>query len=356
MNKLNSWKTIFLLCVFCAVEAISSPAQFTTLVSFNGTNGKSSDGALVQGVDGNFYGTTVYGGFNTNCSAGLGCGTVFKITPGGRLMALYSFCSQSACADGANPGAALVQATDGNLYGTSSGGGAYGEGTVFRITPAGKLTTLHSFDVTDGSFPLGALVQAANGRFYGTTVDGGEYDEGTVFEITAGGELTTLHSFDGPDGLFPQAGLVQATNGRFYGTTYDGGASSNCPGGCGTVFEITAAGRLTTLHSFELTDGYLPNSALVQGTNGNFYGTTSQGGANGNGTVFQITAGGKLVTLHSFDNTDGFSPSGLVQGTNRNFYGTTATGGANGGGTIFEITPRGQADQALQLLRSNGLH
>jgi uncharacterized repeat protein (TIGR03803 family) len=166
-------------------------------------------------------------------------GTVFKITPSGTLTTLYSFCSQS-CADGEEPYAGLVQATNGDFYGTTQSGGANFVGTVFRITPDGMLTTLYSFcsqsGCTDGENPRAALVQAANGDFYGTAYLGGANNGGTVFKITPSGTLTTLYSFCSQsgctDGEYPYAGLVQATNGTFYGTTVFGGAD------LGTVFSL----------------------------------------------------------------------------------------------------------------------
>jgi uncharacterized repeat protein (TIGR03803 family) len=277
------------LCVFCAVTVIASPAQtLTTLVNFNGTDGWFPVNALVQGTDGNFYGTAGGGA--------QGLGTVFEITAGGELTTLYSFCAQTRCPDGELPSGGLVQATNGKFYGTTPEGGADGQGTVFEITPEGKLTTLHSFEYTDGSSPSGGLVQATNGRFYGTTQGGGTFGGGTVFEITAGGELTTLYSFCAEtgctDGQSPFASLIQATNGKFQGTTSVGGANNQ-----GTVFEITAGGELTTLHSFVGTDGALPEAVLTQATNGKFYGTTSEGGEasttcpGGSGTVFSLSVG-----------------------------------------------------------------
>jgi uncharacterized repeat protein (TIGR03803 family) len=378
MSKLSLWKTSFFLCVLCAVKAIAAPAvTFKTLVKFDGTNGAFPSAGPVQATDGNFYGTTGGGGAGGACPYFGGCGTVFKITAGGKLTTLYSFCSQTNCTDGDEPDARLMQATDGNFYGTTAHGGfnaCFGPGTscgtVFKITPGGKLTILHSFDGTSGAVPLAGLVQVANGNFYGTTYFGGTSRAcyggcGTVFEITPGGKLTTLHSFNYADGADPQATLVQATNGNLYGTTNGGGASSACGSyGCGTVFDITAGGKLTTLHSFcsqinsigQCTDGVSPNG-LVQAANGNFYGTTWMGGASFTcsncSTVFEITPGGKLTTLYSFCSqtncTDGAEPdAGLVQATNGNLYGTTYFGGTssacNGGGcgTVFEITPGGK--------------
>jgi uncharacterized repeat protein (TIGR03803 family) len=227
----------------------------------------------------------------------------------------------------------MVQATDGNFYGTTNFGGTRDDGTVFKITAAGILTTLHSFDHTDGFLPNGGVVQATNGNFYGTTLYGGTKDFGTVFEITSAGTLTSLFSFDDTDGNNPIGGLVQGTDGNFYGTTNFGGNGVDCQTSCGTIFKITAGGTLTTLYNFSTSQGpYGPYSSLIQGTDGNFYGTTQ---AN---MVFQITPAGVLTQLFSFDFFDGFEPlDALVQGTNGNFYGTTYQG-ASGYGTVFSLS------------------
>jgi uncharacterized repeat protein (TIGR03803 family) len=329
---------------------IGSSPSFSTLVNFNGSNGDEPVAALVQGVDGNFYGTTYQGGAS-------GYGTVFKITPVGTLTTLYNFCSQTNCTDGSGPEGMLVLATDGNFYGTTYQGGASGYGTVFKITPAGTLTTLYSFCsqamCTDGIGPEAGLIQGTDGNFYGTTAyGGGANGDGTAFKITPAGTLTTLYSFcsqtDCTDGHLPTAGLIQGTDGNFYGTSTYGGANND-----GTVFRITPAGTLTTLYSFcsqtNCTDGSLPTASLIQGTDGDFYGTTSEGGANTDGTVFRITPAGTLTTLYSFCSqtncTDGIEPNaGLIQGTDGNFYGTTYFGGTYSeptDGTVFEITPAG---------------
>jgi uncharacterized repeat protein (TIGR03803 family) len=384
-SKLSWWKTACAIALLCMATAKASPAQtFTTLVNFNYATGANPYFmSFVQGTDGNLYGTTEGGGAN-------GEGTVFKVTPTGTLTTLYSFCAKTNCTDGSVPFGGLVLGTDGNFYGTTSEGGESGSpcfgdcGTVFKISPAGKLTTLHSFDSTDGSTPYGPLVQASNGNFYGTTQSGTAYSitsagmfttvlpsgagpnalvqatngifyatggggpDGTVYSITSGGKLTTLFTFDGTDGSYPVGPLVQASNGNFYGTTTQGGAHDLCNGeiflGCGTVFEITAGGMLTTVHSFDAADGCYPNGSMIQATNGTFYGTTLYGDTAGGcyltpGTIFSITSGGTLTTLHNFDNTDGENPSGgLFQATNGTFYGTAFQGGANGDGTIFSLS------------------
>ncbi len=359
---------------------ITTSGTLTTLVEFNSFDGFGPS-ALVQGTDGNFYGTTGSGGGNSFCN-GIGCGTVFKFSPNGALTTLYIFCSQSNCADGAQPFGTLVQGTDGNFYGTTDIGGAYstcqsfcGGGTVFKITPSGTLTTLYSFcaqsGCPDGAGPAGALIQATDGNLYGTTVQGGANSSGcsgcggTIFKMTPSGTLTSLYSFSCsntgtqiicPDGAAPETGLIQATDGNFYGTTLDGGAnSSGCSGCGGTIFKITPTGALTTLYSFcaqsDCGDGSNPHAGLVQATDGNFYGTTWIGGAYstcadgcGPGTVFEITPSGTLTTLHSFSGPDGTVPgAGVVQDTDGNLYGTTSGGGVNftvangGGGTVFSL-------------------
>jgi uncharacterized repeat protein (TIGR03803 family) len=300
-----------LVRLFCAIFSfwaltMVSPAQtFNSLASFDGTDGAGPEFvSLVQGLDGNLYGKAVSGG-NSSCESG--CGTVFKITLGGTLTAIYTFCEQAKCADGELPFGGMALATDGDFYGTTSRGGSYNLGTVFQVNPDGALTTLHSFcaqtGCPDGARPSEAtLVLATDGSFYGTTGGGGADNDGTLFKITPTGTLSTLHTFDGTDGGNP-AGLVLAGNGDLYGITGYGGTINACNGGCGTVFKITPAGTLTTLHSFDNTDGFGPIGGFVQASNGDFYGTTILGGSNGDGTVFKIAPNGTFTSLHSFDGT-----------------------------------------------------
>jgi uncharacterized repeat protein (TIGR03803 family) len=358
VSKPNWWKTACAVCVVCAATAIALPAQtftFTTLLSFDGTDGSAPAAAPVQAVDGNLYGTTYGAGAKRG-------GTVFKMSPAGTLTTLYSFCSQPDCTDGYAPRAGLVQDTDGDFYGSTINGGANDEGTIFKITSSGTLTTLYSFcsqsGCADGSDTQGTLVRAGDGNFYGTAVENGTNREGTVFKVTPSGTLTVLYTFCSQsgctDGSLPYGGLVQANDGILYGTTTLGGANDS-----GTVFQITPQGALATLYSFcsqsGCTDGQQPFATLVQAADGNFYGTTLAGGANmscdlygtvGCGTIFKITPSGTLTTLYSFcsqsDCKDGQNPqTGLIQATDGNFYGTTYAGGAVGSGTVFRVTPSG---------------
>jgi uncharacterized repeat protein (TIGR03803 family) len=363
MTKLNAWKKAGGVFVLCTAAAVASGQNFTSLFSFAGDDGSvPSGGALAQGVDGTFYGTTLYGGTNVSCYGPTGCGTVFEITRDGVLTTLHRFClAQATCTDGLNP-SALILAMDGNFYGTTAGGGAYGEGTFFRITRQGSLTTLYSFcavpNCNDGVEPDG-VIQGIDGNFYGTTgFDGSCGNYGTVFKVTAEGKLTTLHSFCGSgDGSGPGR-LVQATDGNFYGTTLLGG-NIGCNldyGGCGTVFKITTRGTLTTLHTFNNgNDGEFPSGGLIQATDGNLYGETSATyftcGYPTCGTVFKISLRGTLTTLYQFCQQngcgDGSNPqSTLVQGTDGILYGSTFNGGGaveclGGCGTAFKMTLNG---------------
>jgi uncharacterized repeat protein (TIGR03803 family) len=319
------------------VFRMTPSGTLTTVHSFSGTDGANPPGGLVQAVNGDFYGTTGGGGAN-------GYGTVFKMTPSGTLTTLYSFCSESGCPDGEGPGAALIQVANGELYGATGSGGANGYGTVFKITPSGTLTTLHSFNGTDGAYPLPGFVQAADGDLYGATSSGGVNSAGTVFKMTPAGVLTSLYSFcNCGDGIDPVGTLVRAVDGNLYGTTYGGGANAS-----GTVFQITTSGALTTIYSFcsqeNCTDGEQPVSGLIQATDGYLYGTTSAGGDCGSlgGTVFKVTTGGMLTTLVSFCSEGvwtGYYPAGgLVQSTNGSLYGTTVQGGPDSEGTVFVLS------------------
>lgn len=391
---------MFIALAFCAAMATAAFAQtLTTIADFTFSQGVDPDAPLVEGVNGNLFGTTVAGGSLTHCrldGGPYGCGTVFEVTTGGTLTAvhrfdnidgsipgglvqaangslygttfyggahsggsvfkigstgklttLYNFCSQTNCVDGAYPTSRLVLGASGNFYGATYGGGVNQFGSIFEITPNGVLTTLYSFcsqtNCIDGSGP-GLLGLASSGNFYGVTLTGGANTGGTAFEITPGGKLSTLYSFCSQtncmDGEQPTA-LVQAADGMFYGVTYQGGANSG-----GTVFEITPKGRLQTLYSFcaqtSCADGSYPNG-LIQATDGNLYGTASEGGLSGNwGTIFEISSSGALTTLHQFCSqsscADGGEPAGLMQATNGNLYGATGNGGSWDSGSVYSLS------------------
>lgn len=380
--------TLLAALALCGTACSPGDAStFTLLHSFNGADGVSPNGALVQGADGNFYGTTDEGGTN-------GTGTVFQITPAGALTTLYNFSALAGNytnSDGALPLAGLTLGADGNFYGTTAEGGANAAGTVFRITPSGTLTTLYSFNGagadgfdprtpllqgTDGNFygtnyswgpngfggtvfcitptgtftilhgfsnstadgagPSGNLVQGSDGNFYGATVSGGAMGDGTIYQLTPGGAFTILHSFNGSDGTNPFGGLTLASDGNFYGTTRQGGDANDD----GTVFQCTPAGVLATLHVFGASDGVNPAAAPIEGVDGNLYGTTgSPLNGTGFGTVYQISKTGVFTVLHTFVQTDGAYPnSALIQGSDGAFYGVTGSGGANNDGVMFDVT------------------
>ena len=269
-----------------------APAE-TVLDLLSSTEGTSPWGSLLLASDGNFYGmATNYG------LGGSGYGTVLKITRTGVVTVLHSFAGGSA--DGAHPYGSLIEATDGNFYGMTSAGGASNKGVVIRITPAGTGTILHSFagGAADGDTPLGSLIQGSDGNLYGMTSTGGTTNNGTVFKMDLTGVETLLYSFGSSpnDGGIPAYGaLVEGTDGNFYGTAGQGGALAN-----GTIFSITAAGIETVLYSFGTATGANPESSLTQASDGSFWGTTLNGGAGGNGTVFKVTSTGALTVMHSF--------------------------------------------------------
>jgi uncharacterized repeat protein (TIGR03803 family) len=302
-----------------------SPAgALTTLSLFSNTSGGlNPTAALVQAPDGNLYGTTEHG----NSTGG---GDLFKITTNGVRTRLVVFTG----ANGSAPYRSLVVGPDGGIYGTTLGGGANKEGAIFRITTNAAFTLLASFNGLNGYNP-NELVSGADGNLYGTTLDGGTYDDGTVYQVTTNGTLTSLASFGyASGGYLPYAGLVLMPNGNFLGTTYEGGAY-----GFGTVFQITPDGAVTVVYSFTGGgDGGHPSAALIGGTDGNFYGTTSRGGACQDGTVFRMSPNGALFSLVQFDGYDGANPlAALVQGSDGNLYGTTQNGGVAGAGVIFRV-------------------
>jgi uncharacterized repeat protein (TIGR03803 family) len=341
LDRLRAALAVFLLC---AATAIASAAPtFKNLVSFNGTDGANpTEMTLVQGIDGDLYGTTTNGG-------AFGFGTVFKVSHSGTLTTLWSFCQKTNCPDGAYPQAGLTLVIGGDLYGTTYRGGANGYGEVFKITPKGALTVVYSFcslsRCADGYYPTAgvAMIQATDGNLYGS-VSG----NGGIFKLTRAGKETWLWPYPAATPVYGPNGLMQASDGNFYLT--DSGRNGFSPG---NVWKITPAGKGTEFYPFcQLTncaDGVFPGGPLVQGANGSLYGTTIGGGTYNDGIFFGLTLAGKLTTLHSFDyetagNLGSYIDSGVVLGNDRNFYGIAAFGGegcVSGCGTVFKITPAG---------------
>jgi uncharacterized repeat protein (TIGR03803 family) len=343
-----------LALAFVAATAIQPSAQTFTLLDTFDPATFSNSGLFVQGFDGNFYSTSSGGTSNPN-------GFFFRMTPEGAVTVLHNFCSLRKCADGAHPGRVIL-GLDGNFYGTTSEGGTSGTGaksgfgTIFKITRAGGLTVLHNFcgpSCGEGTFPS-SLIQTTNGTFYGTMENGGANTWGTFYKMTSLGVVTTLYNFcsqsDCADGIDP-GGMIQAVDGNFYGISVTGTPSHGT-----LIFKMTPAGKRSTVYAFcpdpvGCTDGSLPNQ-LIQGTNGNFYGTNYNGGAGIAGSFFELSPKGQLTTLYDFCPVahcpDGLNPKGLTLGSDGHFYGTALFGGdrANGGcgpgcGTIFQITPQG---------------
>jgi uncharacterized repeat protein (TIGR03803 family) len=334
---------------FYDISVSAGGPKESAIYSFDGTVSSNEPYAvgtvspsLVANSNGNFYGTMLAGGAN-------GHGGIFKITPAGAYTLLYSF--TNANGDGATPLSPLVFGSDGNLYGTTSEGGAKDQGTIFRITPAGVETVVYSLGdgSADGAGPI-ALIQGGGDTFFGITAAGGVGNGGTFFSVTSAGVEKVLHTFGSTatDSVTPIS-LILGSDGDFYGVAEGGGAHD-----AGTVFKITASGVESVLYSFQLSlgveEGLIPIS-VIQGRDGNLYGTTVEGGAYDEGVVFKVTLAGVETVLHSFESSSGqygvnsaegaFPGAGLTLGNDGNLYGTTQAGGAYENGTIFRITPSG---------------
>jgi uncharacterized repeat protein (TIGR03803 family) len=363
------------------VGVTCGPATMSQLYSFEGVpdGARPQYSSLIQGKDGNFYGTTPSGGAHD-------AGTVFRLTPAGEATVLWSF---GAGTDGNNPYSTLLEARDGNLYGTTTGGGAFSQGTVFRITPSGEETVFWSCrEGWTGTSPVGGLLEGSDGNLYGVTSSGGNFNTGTIFRLTPSGYQTGFLLFstknggsfgtdtgglmqdtdgnlyalaalgggygagavvkltvrpDGPlvtytpfgtpvaNGAQPVGNTILASDGNFYGVTLGGGTA-----GLGTVFRLTPSGALTTLYSFQgsASDGSHPSASLIQANDGYLYGVTSEGGAAGVGALFRVSLAGEEAVVHSFSDTPA---GGLMQGSDGGLYGMTSRGGISGNGTVFQL-------------------
>ncbi|HEY9027524.1 MAG TPA: choice-of-anchor tandem repeat GloVer-containing protein [Burkholderiaceae bacterium] len=326
------------LVLACPPLANAASTTYATLHSFQVADGFAAYGELVQASNGIFYGTTYTGGAND-------AGTVFRAWTSGKFSVLHDFTK----ADGQAPAGGLTLGTDGNLYGVTGGGGAFGQGAAFKLTPSGTYTLLHSFGgpANDGSYPyLGRLVQASDGNFYGTTLQGGAHGLGVAFRMTPAGAVTVLHAFAGgaSDGASPRGGLVMGSDGLLHGTTLCGGVADTSAGCGGTIFSLSTSGSFTITHRFAPNDA--PQAPLIE-AGGLLYGTTSAGGAAKAGTVFKSTLDGhSFFTVHEFApsplgqprTSEGAVPLGrLLLANDGNLYGTTHNGASQSNGTVFTL-------------------
>jgi uncharacterized repeat protein (TIGR03803 family) len=323
------------------VFELSTTDSATELYGFTAADG-AGPAALIRDPDGTFFGNTYYGGY--------GVGTVYELSGTGVETVLHGF---KGGADGAYPQSPLVQDPKGNLYGTTfSYGGPAAAGTVFEISNTGKFSVLYTFaGGADGFRPSAGLVRDSEGNLYGTTAGGGAHGEGAVFKLSSTGQESVLYSFKGgTDGENPAAPLIRDAEGNLYGTTEYGGTGSL---GCGTVFRVSNTGKETVLHRFigTITDGCSPTAGLVHDAQGNLYGTTFTGGQYGAGTIFEVSVRGEETILYTFTGgTDGGQPlAGLIQDAEGNLYGTTQYGGyapcgsvadTSGCGVVFKLTPQ----------------
>ena len=344
--RLSKFASAALVGFALLATTLDAEAQTVAVVRSFESNGLSAYPlyvTLTQGRDGNLYGTTL--------GTTLDFGSVFRLQANGALINLYSFSGTTQ--QGSAPGAGLTLGSDGNFYGTTTFGGSINNGILFRITPAGVFTVLHDFEGgSDGGFPEAPPIQASDCNFYGTTIGS---PNSTVYKYTPAGNFSTVYQFDGTDGQSIQDALIQGTDGNLYGSTYSGGTNS-----CGTIFKMTRSGTILFSYSFPCgARGAGPIAGLVQASDGNFYGTTSSGGTSALGTVFKMTTRGAVSILHSFQggSSDGATPaSGLVQGTDGNLYGSTVYGGSENMGTLFKITTTGSCSMLYSFVSSVGTY
>jgi uncharacterized repeat protein (TIGR03803 family) len=331
MTATSAALAVAVVLASAVITTQSAQAQtLTVLYSFTGgADGSSPTTGLIKDSAGNLYGTTGGGAF--------GAGVVFKVDKHGTETVLYSFMNSS---DGGFPQSGLIRDTAGNLYGTTETGGAFGLGTVYELSPTGVETVLYSFAGPggDGSNPLGGVVRDTAGNFYGTTSAGGSFALGTVFKLSSTGTETILHNFgNGTDGTAPHTGVIRSGS-TLYGTTLAGGSL-----GVGTVWKLSSSGIETILHNFAggQTDGAFPEGALLL-ANGNFYGTTFEGGTHGGpGIVYELSLHGTETVLHNFAEgaDDGGTPfAGVIRDAAGNLYGTTGFGGPSNEGTVYELS------------------
>ncbi|HEX3652195.1 MAG TPA: choice-of-anchor tandem repeat GloVer-containing protein [Rhizomicrobium sp.] len=346
ISHVGAYLSMATAMLIALAPATAEAAKERVLYSLKGaTDGASPEASLYMDAQGNLYGTNEVGGSDACFNSG--CGTVFKLSPDGKETTLHVFTGD----DGAYPIAELTADTKGNLYGTTNNGGANIAGTVFKVTPKGKTTIIYNFTGgADGANPYAGLVADDSGNFYGTTTGGGANGFGTVFKITPRGRETVIYSFTGgSDGVEPIGALLRDSAGTLYGTATNGGIDCDGSGfGCGIVFKLTPKGKETVLYRFEGGDhGADPGAGLVMDDTGTLYGTTNNGGDVNCvcGVVYELTPNGKQTPLHVFTggSDGGNARSRLVADASGNLYGTASSGGSDscGCGVVFRVTPKG---------------
>jgi uncharacterized repeat protein (TIGR03803 family) len=363
MLSSTGFAVVLLLGFALTTGGVAHAQTLTTLYTFTGgTDGALANNGLIHDNAGNLYGTTAYGG-DLTCSEGIippGCGVVFKFNKSG-LTVLHAF---TGAPDGQEPNG-LPLYSGGNLYGTTSYGGANGGcslnnagcGTVYELNASGKEIAQYSFKGgSDAAIPFTGVTQNLSGELFGTGYFGGANNDGAVFELKfnaqGGSKEVVLHSFTGgSDGANPDSTPVLYSGSVYGTTTYGGGGSCNngFATGCGVVYRITSSSE-SVVHSFSGPDGSYPGF-LMPAAGGNFYGATGQGGSEGNGTVFEMSTTGAITTLYSFaGGNPGGDPGGLVEDSQGNLFGTTYINGAKGAGVIFELSPNRQGGYTESVL------
>lgn len=310
-----------------AIFKISPDGKWTVLHSFNNTDGAGPVSGLTLGSDGSLYGTA-YGG-------GKSSGTIYKITPDGTLTVLYDFLNGN---DGSFPISAPVEGQDGNLYGVTAYANNMPGDAMYRISPNGAFKTLYTANRTAAA-TLGArgsnLIAGSDGNFYGTTFAGGANNMGTVYKLTPAGTVTALHSFDGYHGSVAYS-LIQASDGNLYGTCSEGVGYTG-PSGFGIIYKLTLAGDYTVIHTFDGNNGSAPVATVIEGSDGNLYGVTR--GGTGGGVIYRLAKdGSNFAVLHRFKAGEaGLDTIPLVQNTDGCFYGDSYVGGSKLTGLVYKL-------------------
>ncbi len=323
------------------VFGITPNGTYTKITDLKFTYAAAPAGGLLLASDGNFYGMSGEGGYNNSC-------TMFKCTPNGTLSTVINM---DTVWGSSGPSGSLIEATDGNIYGMTTFGGDSSNGVIFRyVIATGRYTAIFNFRGTTGCTPYGDLLQASDGNLYGMTSVGGAHDQGAIFKCTLTGTFTKLFDFDSASGFSPFGSLIQATDGYLYGMTMMGGLHDS-----GTIFKCSTTGAFTKIFDFTEASGGMPFASLIQGTDGYLYGLTYAGGADTSGTLFKCSTSGSFTKLLDFNGPNGLKPLGsLSQGTDGLLYGMTSYGGTGNYGIVFKCTTSGTLTPILNFNITNG--